>query len=289
MGTNKKTLSQLQFLLVALLSLGCCVCNCIPSSTVTIAILAKDKAHTLPSYLKCIEAQTWPKRQTYLYIRTNNNNDNTLEILRDWVEKVKGQYLDIYFDSTDTPEQVQKYEQHEWNCERFKVLGKIRQDSMTWAYKHKSHYFVVDCDNMIKQNTLEALLMTGLPIVAPLLKAHNSLYSNFHAAIDENGYYKDSPLFYQLSNQEIKGLTKVPVVHCTYLVRYEHIPFLYYDDGSCRYEYVIFSDSARKNNITQFFDTRELYGFCTLATDTLSFLAEDSLQRFLVDIGINAS
>ena len=44
---------------------------------VTIAILAKDKAHTLPLYLACIEAQTWPKKNTYLYIRTNNNNDET--------------------------------------------------------------------------------------------------------------------------------------------------------------------------------------------------------------------
>ena len=27
---------------------------------VTIAILAKDKEHTLPLYLSCIEQQTWP-------------------------------------------------------------------------------------------------------------------------------------------------------------------------------------------------------------------------------------
>ena len=38
---------------------------------VTIAILAKDKAHTLPLYLACIENQTWPKCNTNLYIRTN--------------------------------------------------------------------------------------------------------------------------------------------------------------------------------------------------------------------------
>src|SRR5579872_6045160 len=48
---------------------------------ITIAILAKDKAHTLPLYLDCIEAQTWPKSNTYLYIRTNNNNDNTAQVL----------------------------------------------------------------------------------------------------------------------------------------------------------------------------------------------------------------
>jgi hypothetical protein len=253
---------------------------------ITIAILAKDKAHTLPSYLKCIEAQKWPKNQTYIYIRTNNNNDNTVEILRNWVEKVKDQYPEIYFDPSDTTEQVQKYQQHEWNCERFKVLGKIRQESIIWAFQHNSHYFVIDCDNFIKPNTLEALFNVNLPIVAPLLRSHNTVYSNLHAAIDANGYYIDCPLYYQLVNQEIKGLVEVPVVHCTYLVRHSYIPYLTYDDESCRYEYVIFSDSARRNKVPQYFDTREVYGFCTQANDVASLLSEDSIVQFLHGIGI---
>ena len=57
------------------------------SEYVTIAILAKDKAHTLPLYLKCLERQTWPASNTYLYIRTNNNNDETVQILRDWIAR----------------------------------------------------------------------------------------------------------------------------------------------------------------------------------------------------------
>ena len=259
---------------------------CFEQDLVTIAILAKDKAHTLPMYLKCIENQTWPKKQTCLYIRTNNNTDDTCKILQDWVLKVQDEYSDIFFDASDTLERVEHYGQHEWNCERFSVLGKIRQDSMTWAYEHHSHYFVVDCDNFIKQNTLATLVETNLPIVAPLLRCHNSMYSNLHAAIDENGYYLHCPLYDQLVNREIIGLTPVPVVHCTYLVRREEIPFLYYDDCSYRYEYVIFSDSARKNNILQYFDNREIYGYCTMATDTASFYNESSLRTFFDAIGL---
>ncbi len=260
---------------------------CEDNETVTIAILAKDKAHILPTFLKCIEAQTWPKNQTYIYIRTNNNNDNTVEILRNWIDKMKSEYLDIFFDATDTVEKVQQYGPHEWNCARFKVLGKIRQDSMNWAYENNSHYFVVDCDNIIKQNTLDALVKTNLPIVAPLLRGNKNLYSNFHADIDENGYYRGCPLYSQLVNQEIKELTAVPVVHCTYLVRHDCIKSLSYDDGSYRYEYVIFSDSARKNNIKQYIDTRELYGFCSMSVDIRSFLEETEIQQFLVTIGIS--
>ncbi len=241
------------------------------SDVVTIAILAKDKAHTLPLYLKCIEHQTWPKKQTNLYIRTNNNNDNTTEILKKWVEDIGHQYAEIYFDDTDVPQQIQQYGQHEWNCERFKILGKIRQDSITWAYEHSSHYFVVDCDNFIKPNTIESLLKVNLPIVAPFIIISGMYYANYHAAVDNNGYLKESPIYTLLYDQSVKGLVQVPVVHCCYFIRNEYLPYMSYDDESYRYEYVIFSDVARKNNIPQYLDNRELYGYITFAENIEDF------------------
>jgi hypothetical protein len=252
---------------------------------VTIAILAKDKAHTLPLYLSCIEHQTWPSHITYLYIRTNNNNDDTAHILRTWIEKVRARYAGIYYDDTNVIEPVEKYGQHEWNTKRFKVLGKIRQDSIDWAYTHQSHYFVIDCDNFIKPHTLKTLFETNLSIVAPLLKtgvsAHytNTAYSNFHAAIDKNGYYKDSPLYYMLLSQQIKGLIEVPVVHCTYFIRYDVLDKISYDDQSSRYEYVIFSDTARKKSIPQFLDTRDIYGYISFAENETQLFAEPWLSE----------
>lgn len=236
---------------------------------VTIAILAKDKSHTLPLYLSCIEQQTWPASKTYLYIRTNNNNDSTSTLLQEWVNRVQHKYAGIHFDATDVKEPVQNYKQHEWNYTRFKVLGKIRQDSVSWALKHTSHYFVADCDNFIKPHTIETLMKSNLPIVAPLLHTYNSCYSNYHAAVDKNGYYAESPLYEHFLNQKIKGLVEVPVVHCTYFIRYEFLDKISYDDESFRYEYVIFSDIARKNSIPQYLDTREIYGGITFAENTI--------------------
>lgn len=230
---------------------------------VTIAILAKDKAHTLPLFLMCIENQTFDKKNTYIYIRTNNNTDQTVQILKDWVSRVGHEYLDIFFDSSDVKERVQDFGQHEWNCTRFKVLGKIRQDSMDWAYAHNSHYFVVDCDNFVLPNTLESLVTVNLPIVAPLLYSNNA-YSNYHSNIDANGYHIACPHYLTILNREVKGLIELPVVHCTYLVRYEALPLMTYDDESYRYEYVIFSDNARKKGIPQYLDTRQIYGNLTL-------------------------
>jgi len=249
--------------------------------TVTIAILAKDKAHTLPLYLTCLENQTWPAKQTNLYIRTNNNNDGTAKILRDWVIKVGSRYGLIYFDDRDVTEKVQDYGQHEWNSLRFKVLGKIRQDSIEWARKQNSHYFVVDCDNFINPNTLEEMVKTNLPIVAPLLKLNdNSLYSNYHAAVDENGYYADSSFYLPVFNLQVRGLILMPVVHCTYFINYHVLDKIVYDDDSYRYEYVIFSDNARKKEIPQYLDNRQLYGRLTFAESAEQFKTETWLSEF---------
>lgn len=248
---------------------------------VTIAILAKDKAHTLPLYLLCIENQTWPKEQTFLYIRSNNNNDNSVEILRDWVEKTGHLYAGIAFDDSDVPEPVQNYRQHEWNATRFKVLGKIRQESVNWAKNHNSHYLVVDCDNFIRPNTLEALLKTNLPIIAPLLKkGDTSNYANYHAQIDQNGYLASSPFYFPILYQQIRGLIELPVVHCTYFIRHDVLDKIIYDDESFRYEYVIFSDNARKKSIPQYLDNREIYGRITFAENKEELENEIWLHEF---------
>ena len=57
------------------------------------------------------------------------------------------------------------------------------------------------------------------------------------------------------------------MVHCTYLVRADVIPELTYEDASGRHEYVVFSDSARKAGIPQYFDNRQVYGYITFGED----------------------
>lgn len=249
------------------------------SQIITIAILAKDKAHVLPLYLACIENQTWPKEKTNLYIRTNNNNDETTNMLKRWIKKVFNNYHEVYFDDTDVSEPVQQYGQHEWNGQRFKVLGAIRQASLDWAHEHNSHYFVCDCDNFIVPETLEMLYKTNLPIVAPLLHSADT-YSNYHADIDENGYYKRNDLYYPLLYRRIKGLVEVPVVHCTYFIRHGVLPNMCYNDESGRHEYVIFSDTARKKDIPQYLDTRKVYGRLTFAENYQELMNEPWINDF---------
>jgi hypothetical protein len=213
-----------------------------------------------------------------LYIRTNNNNDETAEILRNWIARVGFHYAKIYFDDTDVAEPVQQFGQHEWNYTRFKVLGKIRQDSVNWAKKNNSHYFVADCDNFICPDTIESMIKTNVPIVAPFLRCHeNPYYSNYHDTIDSNGYYLPSTFYYDVLEQRVRGIIELPVVHCTYFIRHEVLDAICYDDESARYEYVIFSHSARKQNIPQYIDNRKIYGYVSFAENTEDFEKEGKI------------
>jgi len=249
-----------------------------------IAILAKDKAHCLPVYLKTIEDQTYPAKNIHIYIRTNNNNDNTREILENWISstRVKNKYLSTYIDSSDVTIPVQKYGQHEWNSDRFRVLSKIRKDSVEYAEKLNAHYFVVDCDNFIKPNTLEELFRSKLPVVGPMLLMSGRDYSNYHNICETNGFFKDNPEYHNILNRKTIGVLEVDVIHCTYLIRREVLKHIIYNDNTDRYEYVIFSDNLRKKNIKQYLDNRSDYGILTFAT-SVEELSKDSRYLELVD------
>jgi glycosyltransferase involved in cell wall biosynthesis len=236
---------------------------------VVIAILAKDKAYCLSFFLQCILNQTFSKKNTHLYIRTNDNNDSTEDILNDFVKKHKDEYASVFFDASSIDSTVRQYKEHEWNSERFRLLGEIRMESVNYAKERGAHYFVVDVDNFIVPKTLEQLVANqSLGVISPMLecKQHDgpSQYSNFHYDVDENGYYKQHPNYHQLIERKLTGIVRVAVVHCTYFIRNDLLEAVKYDDSSKRYEYVIFSDTLRKKDIPQYLDNRMWYGFLVL-------------------------
>lgn len=249
--------------------------------SVLIAILAKQKEKFLPLYLECIERFDYPRSAIHLYIRTNNNTDNTKNILRAWLERIGSSYASVEFDAQDVSEQVERYGVHEWNPLRFRVVGQIRNTSLHKALKRNCQfYFVADVDNFIRPETLKSLVSLNLPIVAPLLRmiSPDDPYSNFHAAADANGYYKEVPHYHVLLHRRIRGIIEVPVVHCTYLIRASVIPDLTYQDNTDRHEYVVFSDVARTRGIAQYLDNRLVYGNILFERRTLNEQMEQIKQ-----------
>lgn len=233
------------------------------ANKVLLAILARNKAHVLPYFLKCIENLDYDKKLITVYINTNNNVDKTEETLKDWVEKNKRLYSFIDFEKHNQ-ERLKSDNPHEWTPVRFKVLGEIRNKSLAKTKEYKcDYYFVIDCDNFINPCTLKDLINNDKPIIAPMLTSipeANDPYSNYHYAITPNGYYKNDPNYYKVLARSMKGAFKVPVVHCTYLIKSEYIDKLTYVDGSDDYEYVIFSRSARNHGVDQYICNDKDYG-----------------------------
>lgn len=249
--------------------------------TVLIAILARNKAHVLPTYLECLEKLDYNKKLLTLYINTNNNQDLTQEILTKWVDNHKDEYKQIVFEEHQV-QNLPSARPHEWNAERFKVLGQIRNKSLQKTKEYKSdYYFVIDCDNFIRPSTLKELIGKNKPIIAPLLRAlpeSNDGYSNYFCDVSESGYYRDHSDYAKILQRSMVGTFKVPVVHCTYLIQAPYIDKLTYIDGTDDYEFVIFLKSARQNNVDQYICNEKEFGYLLHFYEDVSLEVEK--QRF---------
>lgn len=254
---------------------------CFPKEnpSVLVAILARNKAHVLPDFLSCLYQQTFPKQQMVLYIRTNDNRDKTEEVIREWLAEHGSEYQHVEIDATPL---VQKQTRpHEWDASRFLTLGRIREQSMQKTLEFKcDFYFVIDCDNFLTPDSLSHLVNLQRPIVAPMLGTipkRGEFYSNYFCDISDNGYYKDHPMYLKYRFREKVGCFEVPVVHCTYLIQAEYIPRLAYVDHSGRYEFVIFSESARHSNVKQYICNEILFGSLLHPPDGISLEDEEQL------------
>jgi hypothetical protein len=188
-------------------------------------VLAKDKEKMLHYWLyQNLELLDYPKNRVTLFIRTNNNNDATKDILSSWI-KTQTAWESIIYDDRDVNEKVQRFGVHEWNSERFKVLGKLRQDGIQKAIElNTDFYFVCDVDNFLMPYTLKTLVHENKSVIAPFLRYavdndnSNCNYSNYHFDTTPSGYYQPSQLYHDILQQRIKGIIIVNVVHCTYLI-----------------------------------------------------------------------
>jgi hypothetical protein len=250
---------------------------------VLLHVLAKDKEHLLDHWLKTqLDEIDYPKNRIGLYIRTNDNKDNTEATLDDWIIKQRGAddcpddtypWFNIEFDNSSVDDSIKKYDTHEWNAHRFKLLGALRQEGIQYAIDQDyDFYYTCDVDNFVQPDTLKQLVSYNLPVVAPLIryalgKEEHKPYANYHNIASNNGYYLDNFAYYRILNGEVRGLIKCDVVHCTYLINKETLKEINYVDGTDDYEYVIFSRTLREKGIVQYLDNTRLYGYLTLEED----------------------
>ena len=229
---------------------------------VLLAILVRNKAHLLPYFLRCIENLDYNKKNLSLYINTNNNKDETQEILLDWLKSHENLYRSVCYEKTDYV--IDASTPHEWTNERLKTLAKIRNRSLQKTKETGSDfYFVVDCNNFIAPFTLKELIRQNKPMIAPMLRSipePGDAASNFFCAVDDNGYYRDSPDYLKILRREKVGTFKVPVVHCTYLIKAECLDKLDYYSENGEYEFIVFSRRAREQGVDQYICNEKEFG-----------------------------
>jgi len=241
---------------------------------VLVAILAEQKEEFLPLYLECIEALDYPKSSIVLYIRTCNSTDASERLLRDWAGRVGHLYADVDFDAGDANTGVaQRADVTKQNAARH-----IRTLSLSGTEEHGcGFYFVANVDNFVRPCTLRELVALNLPIVAPFLRSIGAgdFYSNYHAEINANGYYKECDQYFWILNRWVRGVLEMPVVNSTYLIRADELNGLAYEDGTSRHEYVVFSEGARKRGTPQYLDNRQVYGYASFGDDPERRIAND--------------
>lgn len=230
---------------------------------VLIAILARNKEHVLPTFLRNLENLNYDKRLISIYINTNNNEDKTEELLLSWINKNRADYRQIIYENHEV-DNLGSSLPHEWTIKRFHVLGEIRNKSLQLTKElNCDYYFVIDVDNFILPETLKYLVNKDKPIIAPMLKSipeKVDYYSTFFCAVDPIGYYNCHPDHEKIVDRKIIGTFQVPLVHCTYLVNANYIDKLTYQDGTDHHEFVIFARSARDNNIDMFVCNEIVFG-----------------------------
>jgi len=197
--------------------------------SVFISILVRNKEHTLPYFLSLLENQTYPKSRIILYLRSDNNEDKTLEVLETWLAKIgpKHEYHDIIKDLRECENAECNLEGESspvgWSDTRFEYIMSLKQKSLEIArFSLADFYFSVDADVFLtNERTLEELVSKDLLISAPLLNSIG-LYSNFWGGMSDSFYYERTEDYRKILDFKMVGCFEVPMVHTCLLVNLQH-------------------------------------------------------------------
>ncbi|MCB1180777.1 MAG: glycosyltransferase family 2 protein [Chlamydiia bacterium] len=215
--------------------------------TVMISVIAQNKGHVLPTFLKCIDNLDYDKDLITLYVTTRDNMDMTQEILEKWVNDHAAEYHLVLFETGEV-----------WN------VGMIRDKCLKKARDLGcDYYFSIDCNDFIAPSTLKDLVFKNKALIAPLLQPiphFETTYSNFSLEVDDKGHPKDHPDYLKVFNREKIGTIQVPYLEQIYLVDLKFAEGLSYLDATRDEEAVVFGRSVRKHNIEQYICNEKDFG-----------------------------
>lgn len=239
--------------------------------TVFIPILARNKAHALPTFFAYLDRLNYPKDRISIWIRTDHSEDNTTYILYEWAVKVQHFYHRLDFNYSLEPTGYEgENGPYDWTDERFNHLIHLREEALMQArYIWADYLFTVDVDNFLQNpDVLRLLIQQNKTLIAPMLNSL-TMYSNFWAGVNLKGYYKRTPEYVFMLRRNMTGLYEVPMIHSTYLLNLRHrvsdklsyVPTEeYIENGGDIDDMLAFKYSAEKAGIPMYLLNTEEFG-----------------------------
>lgn len=258
--------------------------------TVTIAVLVRNKEHSLPYFFGCLNRLNYPKERILLWFATDHNEDNSLEALRSWVAIYGQEYHEVVLKTDASEDKYPDQEEYKyWSPSHYEHVIELRQEALDYArYRWSDYLFMLDADVYLTEpNTLEFLVMKQEPIIAPMLHSQG-MYSNFWGAMTPEFYYQRSDDYEQLVMRHEQGCFEVPMIHSAVLMdlRSQVSDHLTYDPARTTQHYVgpnddiiAFAINTKLIGLTLQVCNDHLYGFISqpLEGDGDPILDQDKL------------
>ncbi|XP_011877481.1 PREDICTED: glycosyltransferase 25 family member isoform X1 [Vollenhovia emeryi] len=258
--------------------------------TVLIGILVRNKAHTLPYFLTLLERQDHPKKRTSLWIRSDNNVDNSIGILNKWISTRSEMYhsMNVHLNESSRGF-VDERSIADWSPRRFAHVIDLREQALDYARAIWADFILMlDADVFLTNpSAIRNLIYKGHTIVAPLLRS-DGMYSNFWAGMTAEHYYLRTELYEPILFREKTGCHAVPMIHSAVLVDLRRLysdRLSYKAEKLTRYDgpvddIITFAIGANKSDVPLFVCNDDVYGFVMVPLENDETIAED-MQRLI--------
>ncbi|CAH2034908.1 unnamed protein product, partial [Iphiclides podalirius] len=97
----------------------------------------RNKAHTLPYFFSSLLNLDYPKDRLHIWIYSDYNEDNSVNVIKDWKQKYGSAYKAIYVITNVTSGRLHEDEKSSanWSLIHFKHVINLREKAITFARK----------------------------------------------------------------------------------------------------------------------------------------------------------
>ncbi|XP_055592223.1 glycosyltransferase 25 family member [Uranotaenia lowii] len=265
---------------------------------ILIVTLIRNKEHTLPYFFSYLEDLEYPKDRISLWIRSDHNEDRSIDITKAWLKRVSSQYHSVDFGyRSDVELRPDEKSITHWSEQRFADVIRLKEEALDRARTMWSDYvFFLDADVLLtNRKSLMKLVHLNLPIVAPMLQSEG-LYSNFWCGMTSDYYYQRTDEYKEILNYEKTGQFAVPMVHSAVMVNVNILQSLNLTFDSKRLpagryngpidDIIIFAMSANYSDILMYISNSLYYGHILVPLEQGETIEKDVEQFTNIKINI---